>query len=727
MAAAEGILESSGHREGEHCAQFYLDEAVLTDSLARWVRQGCESDAAVVLIASAAHLQRLEQHWQSDGNDASRARQAGRLMALDAEAMLAAFPPEEAPDRERFFAGVGRIIADAARRCGRVVAFSELAALLWKQGRPEAAVRLEQLFNELATRCSFTLLCVHSMRDCADARHIRPFEALCAAHNRIVPVDEELLSSPLQRQRVVAQLQQKELILQAKLAAESEALPATAHLAAIVDSSDDAIISKSLDGVIQSWNRGAERLFGYSAQETIGRSITIIIPSDRLDEEQHILDTLKRGERVDHIETKRRTKDGRLIDISLTVSPVRNGAGEVIGASKIARDITARKLSEQLLREREQALREIDRRKDEFLALLGHELRNPLAPIRNASELLSRTLPPESTARVGVDMISRQVEQLNRLVDELLDVGRITHGRIQLQLEPIELGSVIAQAVETVEPQLRHKQHRVAFTSSYEPLHVSGDFARLVQCVVNILGNAAKYTDAGGEIHIQTRAEGACAVIEITDTGTGIAPELLPRIFDLFVQSDQTLDRSQGGLGIGLSVVRRLIEMHGGEVCASSPGIGLGSTFQIRLARIPRPQRRAAQSAPLKAPPRRVLIVDDNADAAVSLAMLMGQDGHETQLALSGSEALQLVGSFRPDVALLDIGLPQMDGYELARQLRARSELQGIRLVALTGYGQAEDRQRSQIAGFDDHLVKPVDPLALERTLLSARGGLPPR
>lgn len=495
---------------------------------------------------------------------------------------------------------------------------------------------------------------------------------------------------------------------------------AAAHLAAIVESSEDAIISKTLEGIIRSWNAGAERIFGWSAAEAIGRPVTLIIPPERHQEERHILDTLKRGERIEHFETTRVSKDGRYIEISLTVSPVRNAAGAVIGASKIARDITARKRAERLLQEREEALREADRRKDEFLALLGHELRNPLAPIHNATELLSRMLPEDSRARVAVEMIRRQAGQLTRLVDDLLDIGRITQGRVQLRLQPLEISSVILQAFETVEPQLRQKGHKVSVISSYEPVHVSGDFARLVQCVANILSNAVKYTDPGGEIQVRTRAEGASAVIEITDTGLGIAPELLPKVFDIFVQGERSIEHAPGGLGVGLAIVKRLVEQHRGTVSARSPGPGQGSAFEIRLPRLARPHAMDTEAAPFEADRRRVLIVDDNADAANSLAMLLALRGHETQVAFSARAALERIESFHPEVVLLDIGLPEINGYELARQLRARPTLQGVRLVALTGFAQAEDQQRARSAGFDDHVVKPVSLSALERALAGA-------
>jgi CheY-like chemotaxis protein len=267
-------------------------------------------------------------------------------------------------------------------------------------------------------------------------------------------------------------------------------------------------------------------------------------------------------------------------------------------------------------------------------------------------------------------------------------------------------------------PLTRDKQHALAIvTNDYDPIHVNGDLARLVQCVVNLLANAAKYTDCGGRIEVQARVEGAHAVIEVIDNGPGIAAELLPQLFDLFVQGNRTLDRSQGGLGIGLSVVKRLVEMHDGEVTARSAGLGHGAAFAIRLPRIPAPASVVTAGVAQDAPRRRVLIVDDNQDAANSLALVLDHKGHETRVVYSARSALELVQSFSPDVALLDIGLAEMDGYDLARHLRAKPGLDGLRLVAVTGYGQAEDRERSKAAGFDDHIVKPVDLLMLERAL----------
>ena len=367
------------------------------------------------------------------------------------------------------------------------------------------------------------------------------------------------------------------------------------------------------------------------------------------------------------------------------------------------------------LRAAEDALRNADRRKDEFLAMLAHELRNPLAPIRTASELLARLLPLDPKTQAIVAILKRQAIQLTRLVDDLLDVSRITQGRIQLQRRPLELAPILAQAMESVAPLLREKRHKVVVTACAEQLFVNGDGARLIQCIANLLTNAAKYTDSAGEIRVELRAEQSSAVIVVADNGVGISHDLLPRIFELFVQSERSLDRSEGGLGIGLSVVQRLVEMHDGQVAATSAGPGLGSTFEMRLPTVAAPQEGRKKSSRRAVPPQRVLVVDDNVDAATSLAGFLQLDGHQVEAVYSGKGALDAIATFDPDVVLLDIGLPEMDGYEVAQRIRAGGSR--VRLIALTGYGQAEDIARTRSAGFDAHLVKPVDSVALERSL----------
>ncbi|WLE62703.1 response regulator [Burkholderia plantarii] len=366
-----------------------------------------------------------------------------------------------------------------------------------------------------------------------------------------------------------------------------------------------------------------------------------------------------------------------------------------------------------------EALRLADRQKDEFLAMLAHELRNPLAPIANASELLSRIPLGDPQVGFATDIIRRQITQLSRLVDDLLDVSRITQGRIVLQRQPVELASVISQAIETIAPRLRERRHHLSVETAgdHERLWVEGDMARLVQCVGNILANAVKYTDPGGTIRVWSGSEGSVAVIRVSDNGVGISAELLPHVFDLFVQSERTLDRALGGLGVGLAIVKRLVAMHGGTISARSQGLGNGSTFEIRLPRIAQPAVLQAHDAQTRTSARRVLIVDDNADAADSLSILLGLQGHTVEVAYSAEDAIRCAETFRPQVALLDIGLPGMSGYELARTLRAMPQFAGTRLVAVTGYGQTDDVRTAYEAGFDEHLVKPVEPAALERSL----------
>ena len=357
------------------------------------------------------------------------------------------------------------------------------------------------------------------------------------------------------------------------------------------------------------------------------------------------------------------------------------------------------------------------RQKDEFLAMLAHELRNPLAPIRNAGEILSRNLPADVSMRTAVHTIERQVTHLTRLVDDLLDVSRITQGRIELRREPTSVADIVARSLETVDPLIRRKRHQVSIGASHWNLYVNVDPERLVQCLANVLTNAAKYTEPGGEIHVDTRDEAGMVTITVTDNGVGIAPELLPRVFELFVQGERTLDRSQGGLGIGLSIVRRLVEMHDGNVRISSEGERRGTRFELRLPLYDGAVDAQPAATPQDGLSRRVLVVDDNEDAANTLAMILKMEGHEVDTAYSGAQALERVDEFQPAVVLLDIGLPGLDGYGVAERIRAKHGKLGIQLIAITGYGQETDRVRAREAGFVHHLVKPVDFADLRRVL----------
>jgi signal transduction histidine kinase/ActR/RegA family two-component response regulator len=386
-------------------------------------------------------------------------------------------------------------------------------------------------------------------------------------------------------------------------------------------------------------------------------------------------------------------------DYDYVLVPVVGTDDEVVAVAGTTRDVTERKQTEA-------ALRESDRRKDEFIAMLAHELRNPVAPIRNAGEILARLATDERQAALA-GVLKRQTDQLSRLLDDLLEVARVTQGRIALKRESVAIQACVQMAVEAVEPMIKERHLRLSVTRQGLSIFVDADKVRLTQCIVNLLTNAAKFTPANGDISINSRIEDYQAVIEVRDTGLGISAELLPKVFDLFVQGERSLDRSEGGLGIGLSVCKQLIEMHGGHVTASSEGVSHGSTFAIHLPLAREdgaPRESAAEAGSAK---RRILVVDDNKDAADSLAALLQIEGHEVTAVYTPEAGLEEVERLKPDLVLLDIGLPRITGYEVAQRIKAAHPLMSV--VALSGYGRPEDKQRSADAGFDAHLVKPVD------------------
>src|SRR5215831_13962004 len=495
-----------------------------------------------------------------------------------------------------------------------------------------------------------------------------------------------------------------------------------ALLAAIVDSSDDAIVSKTLEGRILSWNRGATRIFGYEPHEVIGKPITIIVPAELHAEEQQILDKLRRGERIDHFDTVRVTKDGRRIAISLTVSPVRAADGTVVAASKVARDVSDRKLAEQRLQQSEEALRLADRRKDEFMALLAHELRNPLAPIRYALAASRKPGRTPAQLRQAGEIIERQVTHMSRLLDDLLDVSRIRRGTLGLKKTQTELTSIIGAAIEAARPILDAKRHALALDLPREAVRLEADAVRLAQVFSNLLINAAKYTDPGGHIDLRAAHENDTVVVSVRDNGIGITSDMMPHIFAMFAQGSNALARSEGGLGVGLSLVRGLVTLHGGTVEARSAGAHQGSEFVVRLP-MSEPAVTGSQVKPMSQSWNRsalkILTVDDNRDAAETCAILLELSGHEVKTARTAHQALEIAKSFQPQVYLLDIGLPDLTGYELAAHIRSTPWGRDAVLVAVTGWGQEEDRRRALEAGFDHHLTKPITADQLDATLNS--------
>jgi PAS domain S-box-containing protein len=433
-------------------------------------------------------------------------------------------------------------------------------------------------------------------------------------------------------------------------------------------------------------------------------------------------------ERADYdIEYRVRVPDGAWRWVAAKGRAVYDPAGHVTGMSGVMLDVTDRKRLEEELHRTVDALRNADRRKDEFLAMLAHELRNPLAPIRNALHILKKPAA-DATVRDEVRATAeRQVAHMARLLDDLLDVSRISRGKIDLHTGPVDVAALAARTAEAVRPVIEERRHTLTVSVPPAGAWVSGDATRLEQVVTNLLTNAAKYTDPGGRIALGVEANCGEAIVRVTDTGIGIAPDMLPRVFDLFVQAERRLDRSHGGVGIGLTLVRRLVELHGGSVEARSRGPGHGSEFVVRLPLLKkdegggmRDETRPCLPSSLTPPsclPKKVLVVDDNRDAADSLALVLRLDGHEVAVAYDGPAALTAAPAVRPDVVFLDLGMPGMDGYEVCRRLRRMPELATARVVAVTGWGQEADRRRSAEAGFDRHLVKPADPDVVRRVL----------
>ncbi len=484
----------------------------------------------------------------------------------------------------------------------------------------------------------------------------------------------------------------------------------------------DAVVVTDPQGRITLLNPVAQALTGWG-DEAVGQPLEavfrIVHEATRKPVENPVSRVIRLGSIVglaNH--TVLITKDGRERPIDDSGAPIRDARGRIVGVVLVFRDVTERRAAER-------ALEDADRRKDEFLAMLAHELRSPLAPIRSAAHTLGLLGPGDERVRWVSGVIERQVGLMTRLVDDLLDVSRITSGKIALQREPVSVRAVLAQAVETARPASESRGQALEVDMPEDAGSVDGDPARLVQAVGNLLDNAIKYTDDGGRIWLRARVEADEVVIAVEDTGAGIHPGLLPHVFDLFIQADRSLERKQGGLGLGLTLVRRLVEMHGGRVEAASAGPGLGSAFTIRLPRLaeeaapPTTAAEPVEADPPAGPARRILVVDDQPDSTDSLALFLRLRGHDVRTAHDGQSALDEIERYNPDVVFLDLGLPGMSGYDVARRVRMVNGPGSPRLVALTGYGTDEDRQKTRDAGFDVHLAKPVDPRTLDALLAS--------
>jgi PAS domain S-box-containing protein len=497
------------------------------------------------------------------------------------------------------------------------------------------------------------------------------------------------------------------------------------RLAAVVESSDDAIITKDLNSTITSWNPAATRMFGYTEAEAIGKSIRMIIPHELQSEEDLVLSKIRAGDKVDHYETVRQRKDGSRLNISLTVSPIRDDNGTIVGASKIARDITERvRLADENARLYEIA-REANRMKDEFLAVLSHELRTPLNAIVGYARLLRGGIIAEDKAARGLETLERNATWLSQIIDDVLDVSRIVSGKIRLDVQAVELPVIVDNAVSTIQPAAEAKNVRVQTVIDPNVGPVSGDPDRLQQVVWNLVSNAVKFTPKGGRIQVRLERVNSHVEITVSDTGAGIDPDFLPYVFDRFRQAESGTTRKTGGLGLGLAIVRHIVEMHGGTVLATSAGEGQGATFTVRLPLMivhpqpiepPRVHPRTERLTPLTQlgdlHGLRVMAVDDDQDALTLLRVVLETAGAEVSTVSSPFGALNRIEQVKPHVMVVDLGMPDMDGFELISRIRASDDpaVREVPAAALTAFARSEDRTRALRSGFEMHLSKPVDP-----------------
>jgi PAS domain S-box-containing protein len=481
----------------------------------------------------------------------------------------------------------------------------------------------------------------------------------------------------------------------------------------------DAVITTDIRGHVTFINPIGEAMTGWTLRDAQGvhleRIFNIVNEDTRQPLANPVAKVLQEGLIVglaNH--TVLIAKDGTEVAIEDSAAPIRDASGALSGAVMVFHDVSAR-------RHAEMALRDADRRKDEFIAILAHELRNPLAPIRQAALISKAPGATEAQKRWSHDVIERQVQYMSLLLDDLLDISRVTRGTLVLRMQPTELASAVNVAIETARPMIDAKRHVLSIDLPHEPVQFTADPLRVAQVLSNLLTNAAKYTDPEGQIRLSASCQADHLLIRVTDSGVGINADSLPRIFEMFSQVHPTTDRSEGGLGIGLALAKGLVELHGGTIEASSAGLGHGSEFMVRLPRRASPSSREVTAntaaTPARITRRRVLVADDNRDSAETLAMLLRVDGHEVMIAHDGAAALAAFGGFAPDFVLLDIGMPGPNGYEVARQIRQGRAGAKVKLIAITGWGQEGDKERAYAAGFDHHLTKPVDTRQLSQLL----------
>jgi PAS domain S-box-containing protein len=709
-------IRRDGRHSAAHFVRFYQDDVVLLGEVKDYLDGGLRGGGSAIVIATADHLNILRQQLQGLGTlEGQPAWFPGELIMLDASAVLSQFMIDDWPDEQRFRDVVGGLVSKTCTPGRQVHAFGEMVALLCARGLYDAAIRLEQLWNRLREEYRFSLFCAYPWQLFPTEERALAFQHVCEEHDHVGAHTQEM-DAP-QDGHHVAILEQKILALQTELARARQSEQTLRHrereLADFMENAAEGLHRVAPDGTILWANKAELTLLGYRWEEYVGHHIAEF-HADQADI-AHLLARLHAGETFLDQSARMRCKDGSIKHVVINS----NGCfedGRLRYTRCFTRDATDRHMLAQSYREREALVQELSRAneaKDEFLAMLAHELRNPLAPISAAAQLISLTAHEPGRVRQASAVIARQVAHMTSLIDDLLDVARVTRGLVMMENEPLDLRGIVYEAVEQAAPRVRAQQQRLLLDVAPATAIVRGDRKRLVQVVANLLSNATKFTPAGGEINVRLRLHETEVELAVADNGVGMDPELAGRVFDLFVQGHRTLDRAQGGLGIGLSLARRLVESHGGTLTALSGGPGKGSTFTAALPRLMNQPvdaaRRARSAVQRTGVPLKVIVVDDNRDAADTLAGLLSAVGHQSHALYSAEAAIKAATSACPQVFMIDIGLPEMDGLALARRLTAMPEAANTVLIAVTGYGQLKDRNSTTTAGFQHHFVKPVD------------------
>ncbi len=693
-----------------HLVQFYEDDGFLIDSLTHWFADGFSIGDSFAYIGTESHRISLEKRLAARGIDLDKLRKEGRFICRDASQVLSTFMVDEWPDEALFTRAIEGVLGQVTKARDLRV-FGEMVALLWADGNRQAAVRLEEMWNTFMKTHALALCCAYPLHSFGSDADASLFLKVCAQHAPVLPAESYSgLTTEADRLRAISLLQQKARVLDAEKAGRKEAEKSLhlrqKELSDFIENALEGLHQVGPGGKILWANPAQLKLLGYSANEYIGRHLAeFYVERKRFDE---FWNRLMRGEVIYDYQAALRCKDGSIKHVLIHSSGLWED-GKFIYTRCFIRDVTERVELERELKVRLAELAQADQRKNEFLAMLGHELRNPLSAVLDA--IVTAQLDNTRRDR-ALTIARRQTDQLAGLVDDLLDVGRITQGRIALKKEALKVGSIVKQAVEEAQCLVEPGRHQlsVRISSIAEEALIDADPARMRQVITNLIHNAAKFTPPGGRIDVVAERTDNEAVLRVRDSGIGISRDLLPRVFDLFTQAERPLDRSHGGLGIGLTIVQRLVEMHGGSVQAHSAGPGMGSEFEVRLplAAITHPQA-PATAINTQAPSHfRVVIVEDNYDAAEALTMLLELFGHQPTIVADGLAAIDAVRDGAYDIALVDIGLPGIDGYEVARRIRMLPNAKTMMLVALTGYGQETDKQRALSAGFDEHLTKPV-------------------